>query len=347
MGSVALALGAAAALAFRVGGTPAGAQRAEARRSAVPQWAERVLAWDESLVADVGAVCAGSIAEHTFTFTNQGPDVLQISETTTSCSCTAVSAVPYRVGPHGAVTVTVRVQTSNRLSSEESMQEEAAVFFAGHAEPVRVALKGLVYREFPLAVDFGRLAPDETAEKRFLVRSCDGRELQIRSVETSDDRVTAEVGEGPYGAAIPVLVRLTPRDLVGDFTASLRFRLERTQEPDVRVTVRAYVTPAVEVCPEAFSLGVLGSDRVGQGTVELRSTDGAGFEITEATSDLPNSDVAWCCIDNQRQRYALTIRLSGAEAPGSFADRVVVRTTHPRADQIIIPVYGVCRPSQD
>jgi hypothetical protein len=171
--------------------------------------------------------------------------------------------------------------------------------------------------------------------------------LQIRSVETSDHRVTAEVGEGLDGASIPVLVRLTPRDLVGDFTASLHFRLERTEEPDVRVTVRAYITAAIEVCPEAFSLGVLGSDRVGQGTVELRSTDGVCFEITEATSDLPNSSVAWHCIDGQRRRYALTIRLSGAEGPGSFADCVVVRTTHPGGSQIVIPVYGVCRPTDD
>lgn len=61
-----------------------------------------------------GKVIEGKVVDHTFSFTNEGKNTLEIKDVKTSCGCTAALVSSPKIGPGSKGTLRIELDTSNR-----------------------------------------------------------------------------------------------------------------------------------------------------------------------------------------------------------------------------------------
>ncbi|MFO1044302.1 MAG: DUF1573 domain-containing protein [Planctomycetaceae bacterium] len=139
---------------------------------------------------DFGSVIPGEVLRHDFPFKNVGPEILRISDISTSCGCTAAD-LPQRVyepGESGKITVTFRlpphpdpVAHSVTLISNDPLSPEKRLIVTADPEwPVAAT---------PEAIHFPPTPEGSVLERRLEVFTPSGRSFDVMDIKATSKNI--------------------------------------------------------------------------------------------------------------------------------------------------------------
>lgn len=156
-------------------------------------------------VFDFGNVQTGEIVKHKFTVTNNGTDLLKITQVASSCGCTAVQPEKNELKPSESTTITAEFNTAGRLGpqikyvtviSNDPVTPQVQMIIKGNVvdakkdtvTPPRIKFESSQH-------DFGKIKEGTVSEFTFKFKNLGKESLIINDVRTSCG-CTAAVVEG-------------------------------------------------------------------------------------------------------------------------------------------------------
>jgi hypothetical protein len=309
---------------------------------------------------DFGKMARFDKATHGWLVKNEGEIPLEIwQHGQTTCSCTVAkpgldekkNPVKMVIAPGKSDTVELGWHTDKDLGKDYS---QGATF--GTNDPrqpfIKLTVKGKVYPSVeivpPQMIQFPRISSEEPHRARFLVFSQERPELKVLKVETSKPDLI--VGQAqPMTSEEAAMVKVTkgyrvdievkPGMPLGNFHEELVVHTDHPKQPEVKVSVGGFVFGPISVTPERVRMtGVVGAEGA---TRELLLVVSKGKETHFEVAQKPEKlEVAIAQDDHSKVkgRYRLTVTVPKGTAPGDVEGEIVLRTDHPRAKEVKIPV---------
>ncbi len=310
---------------------------------------------------DFGKMAKFEKATHSWVVKNEGELPLEIwQQGQTTCSCTVAKpgldqktqkSVKMVIPPGKSDTVELSWHTEKDLGENYS---QGATF--GTNDPRRprfnLTVKGKVYPAVeivpPQMIQFPRISNEEPHRARFLVFSKERPDLKVIKVETSkpdlivgkaQPMTTEEAAMTKVEKGYRVDVEVKPGMPLGNFHEELVVHTDHPKQPDVKVSVGGFVFGPISVSPERVRMtGVSGAEGASRDLVlVVRGGQETHFEVTQKPEKL---EVAIARDDksNIKGRYRLTVEVPKGTAPGDVEGEIVLKTDHPRAREVKIPV---------
>ncbi len=198
----------------------------------------------------------------------------------------------------------------------------------------------------PQVIDVGVVAQGEVINASVLVANRGNATLKVWNVlpTVAGPLTHIQLELAPGQEQVLALPRLDTSGFVGPITKAILLFTNDPKREQVNIVVKALVWVFVEVLPHRFLRFDILEGQEQSAAVVLASKD--RFEILSAIAGDPRVSTSFEPTRREgfASAYALTVRLKGTEPWGIVGPDLVVRTTHPFAPAIRLPVVGVIRP---
>lgn len=220
---------------------------------------------------------------------------------------------------------------------------------AGETAPPAKAPK--LVAESPI-VDIGRLQKGERGSAEFTLANQGDATLKIKSVSPSCGCTVASFdSEIEPGATGKVRATLDTASLAGGVAKSITVLSNDPKTPRMTLTLRAEIVSFIEVSPGYVRLLQVQTMPTQPTVVSLWSGDGTPFEVVDVRSPEPWVQASARRAEPSERRagapddqWRLEVSVTPDAPLGPLADRLVVRTTHPRLPELEVPLSGFVRP---
>jgi hypothetical protein len=206
---------------------------------------------------------------------------IRIKTVQTTCGCTVVSPSDKPTPPFGkaAIPVTVNLAGKNGpFESKVSIQFDTGL----RAE---IAISGNVLPRAPRMLDFGRVLAGKPVERRFIVGTSGGADVDIKKVSVNSSQFAVQViPSGDVASKQTVSVQLNATDLYGSFDSELILETDDTEIPRKAVRLVGYVLKPVEVDPAKISFGYVTPTSAVPIEIKLYSPYRRAFEFVSVSS---------------------------------------------------------------
>jgi hypothetical protein len=211
------------------------------------------------------------------------------------------------------------------------------------------------------AFDFANLPNDQTTEASLALSSIDHPELRILGVRPSrPDFLSATYRElSPeenarlkFARGYRIDITLKPSPALGSFRDELIVTTDHPRQAELRVPVRGRRVGAISVAPQQLRFSAAAT-KGGRATLALfvRNHEATHFEVAEKPQGLDvrideaaQPDAASTGTSSSATRsYRLTASVSPDTPPGKIAGTIVLKTDHPSAGVVTIPVSVAVR----
>ncbi len=213
---------------------------------------------------------------------------------------------------------------------------------AGHGPKIDVPTK---------VKDFGIVPQGKTIDATFQIVNDGDQTLEIRAVRPTCGCTVASYDKKiAPGRAGLVKAKVDTTDFRGPITKSLLVLTNDAQTPTTTLVVKAVVQPYLEVLPRPLvRFNVIQGETASQ-DLTVVTDQKRDFKITKVEASVPfikasvrplgpNELVA----GKYKKQYRVTLTV-GKDAPvGPVNATVLIHTTHPKAKQLKVRVYGVVR----
>jgi len=211
---------------------------------------------------------------------------------------------------------------------------------------VRLTLKGKVVAEVtvdPRYVNFGNVQKDKLPDpKKLEIELREGKGLRIEGVRSENPSILVKVKKADEACA-EYLVSLAGDVPTGRVAGQIIVRTNSKKNPDVKVSVHAYVQGNVTVSPQVVSLGIVAPGKVVTREITLKKAGEKNFTIKEvkATTDDLTSEVV---TEREGERYKIEVSYDpGKRTKGRISEKLTVITKNGEQETILLPVYGAIR----
>lgn len=189
---------------------------------------------------------------------------------------------------------------------------------------------------------FGVLPPTETAEVSFTLRNTGTEALTVELDVRPPLQVVSSPDTLEPGESGELVLEASLHGIQGAVAFPVKLTTNDPSRPDVSLEVTGEVTTFVQVHPGRARWKVTRGEA--DGTIEhsLRSSDGEPFEIVAV--DLPHAALSEESVATAEDSWQLELTLDRWAPVGPITGEVVVHTTHPRQERVVIPVSGFVRP---
>jgi Protein of unknown function (DUF1573) len=310
---------------------------------------------------DFGTMTKQTKSSHTWVVKNVGEADLHVWLEKTTCSCTIASLAESKkaegssekpkviVKPGQSTPIDVGWDTKEWtdfsqnaiLGTNDPIEPEVTLFLKGKVTPPVV-----VYP--PEMITFGSNNNEEKHTKRIAIYSPDRPETKITKILTSrPDLIVAtstpfgpeEIKSFPTKAGYRIDVEIKPGMPLGKFHEQMVIYTDHPKQNEVKVSMNGEFTGPISVMPSRLRLPVVTSAKGGTGHVTLlvRGAKPTKFEVAEKPEKLLVA-VAPDDSNNQKGRYRLTVSVPPGISPGVIEGQIVIKTDHPNATELKIPV---------
>ena len=257
-----------------------------------------------------------------------------------------------RVKPKETALIELEWETKNFVNwyskgyRDRDQRPEPAEFFAkSEGDGLRAGGHGRSVRDHQALRDFKRgglsaavavYAMDMSAMKVTKIRS--GRPELITAKQTpltEGERKRLNVGGG-YRIDVEIKPGLAP----GKFSDALVIETDHPLEKETMVSIQGYAVGPIRAVPERLSMkGVNGASGATRSlSLLVRGGKSVKFEVKQK----PDADIGVAITPydgpNQQGRYRLTVTVPPGTPPARFEEEIILKTDHPRAAEIKIPV---------
>ncbi len=281
--------------------------------------------------AEFGIVYQRAVVEQVYPFVNQGRRPVTILAVRPRFEGGTGEAVPPVVPAGGRGVIRVRQPVGDRLGA--TAFRIALDTDDPEAPLLRLGLSGFVesaYEPQASRIDFGVVYREAGGREQALdMASREVERLEVRSIEGALEflEVSAAGRSGEVGEGVRLTARVRPGAPIGIYSGTLLVHTNVPNQPEVAVPFSATVYGDVVPERNPVSFGLV---RIGQGyegSVELRSRSGTGFEVQSAVD--PDGNVggeAAPCPGETADAPCRRLNLRGlALASGPFGGTFYVR----------------------
>jgi hypothetical protein len=191
---------------------------------------------------DFEEVLQGQTVQHTFHFSNDGNEPLQIKKVKSSCGCTAALLSAKTLAPREKGKVQVKFDSTRfrgavtktiSLYSNDPVQPVMKLYIKGN---VRIPLSIV-----PSRINLGQVATGETATTKLTLENHGDADLRLDEIRTSspDLALVLPVETLPAGQSAIIDVQLTPRAGQKSFSGYVIIPAKGPLKSDLRIPVHA------------------------------------------------------------------------------------------------------------
>jgi len=310
---------------------------------------------DQDVSHTFGTMSQQSKGKHTWKITNKGEGDLELwLEGKTSCSCTIASLGEGKkelVKPGASKNVDLEWNTK---TFENDYTQTATIGTNDLSRPTFTLLvRGKVFPPVvvvpPQMMTFGSISNEEPHKARVAVFSPDRPEMKITSVATSRpalivtklEPMTAEdCKQLKTKAGYRIEVEIKPGMPLGQFHEELVVQTDHPQRPEVKVSISGNANGPITVVPDNVRLPNVTSKAGASKEITLMVRGGktTNFEVAYKPKNIeveiaPNTDNP-----AMKGRYRVTTIVPPGTAPGWINDQIILKTDHPKASELKIPV---------
>lgn len=302
---------------------------------------------------------------HSWTFKNTGQGVLELTNEGSDCSCTNAKigamvegsdgAKPsLKVPPGGSESIELTWKTKQ---FRDAYRKSARIGTNDPRQPlVTLSVEGTVYPAITVepadgTISFGTVGNEGETVRKGAIYSMDQPEMKVTrvvdsnpgllAVRTEPFQASGKDGEPIKGTAI--VFTLKPGDKLGAFAEEVLLETDHPQRKEVRFPVRGTITGPVSFFPEQqVVLRDATTDAGGSKvlTVWVRGKAGAQVSVVKAP---PGLAVDFAPIEQPAtvtgsSKFRMTVRVLPGTPAGQIRDEIVLKTDHPRAAEIRLPV---------
>lgn len=323
---------------------------------------------DGETTFDFGVMGQQDVGTRDFVIGNEGPGDLILTGTAPSCSCTVGNLKPGEsttVKPGEQFTVTIRWETRDFNGKYEKYamietndpQRPQLVFTAtGAIQPDLITLPE------GTSVDFRRLTNDKPQTYAMVVASPSRPETMITSLSSSrpdlihvshhplDEAALQKARAIPAYKALPaaheLIIEVQPGKELGPFLEEVVVQTDHPRRSEFRISVSGTIVGPITVTPAMIRMRDVPGNR-GDSTsalVWVRGQTETAFEVASKPDALdvaiePAEERADANTENAAGRaYRLTVTVPPGTSPGVIKAPIVLKTDHPQADELSIPV---------
>jgi hypothetical protein len=320
------------------------------------------LAIDQELNYDFGVASLGERGNRLWTVRNTGQGDLELwLEKEPTCGCTVTSLVKdqrKRIPPGGSLDIKLEWRT--RKTNDVFAQ--SATF--GTNDPARPSLtlhiSGRVYEPVvasPEVVTFFPLYSGETHRAEVAVLSPDRPDLAISEIVSSRPDLIAvtmapmtpdERGKLRAKAGYRLGVEIKPGMPMGALSETLVVHTNHPDRPTINIRITGVVTGPITAAPSRLSIPIGEAPEGASRDVMLLVHDGreTRFDVLHKPGAVGVSIVPAAAPAGKR-RYRLTVTALPKGKADRERDFIIVRTDHPKARMVTIPVDFATRRADD
>jgi len=306
---------------------------------------------DEGLLHEFGAMSQESKGSHGWEVKNVGEGVLELwLEGKTTCSCTLANLKEkVAVQPRDSFKITLDWE-SKHFNGDYS--QGATI---GTNDPRRptftLTVKGKIFPPVivypPEMVQFNGISNEEVARRPIFVMSKDRPKMKIKNLSTSSALIVAtqepmteqeQVSLDAKGGC-RVNLEIKPGMPLGAFHEELIIETDHPLRPLVKVSITGKTTGPISVVPERVRIPSVTSAQGAAQDLSLLVRGGRAttFEVVRQPTGLkiaitPNDT------PTQKARYRLRVTVPPGTPAHAIEDDIVLKTDHPRASELKIPV---------
>ena len=314
-----------------------------------------------ALTHDFGIMAQESEGKYGWIFQNKGKGILELRNLGTDCSCTIAqigktdaqgkTMLPVDPGKEERVELTWNTRQING-----AYKKSAKIGTNDPRQPfVMLSVEGKVYPAVQVipadsVLSFQTISNDEPAVRKAFIFSKDRPELQVTRL-VSDNPAELEVKSRPMTAeelaaidikaGIALEMTFKPSGELGEFRHEVLAEIDHPDKREVRLQVVGTVTGPVTFSPSrAIIHNATSSDG---GSVNLivwvRGRTGTKITLEQAPAgiDATFTEIAHPP-DIPGTRYRMTVRVAPGTDPGQIQGELLLKTDHPQAAQIRVPV---------
>jgi hypothetical protein len=308
---------------------------------------------------DFGTLSQQTNGTHSWDIKNTGEGDLEIWNDHVTCSCTSSTLKPAHDGqPPEHVTIkpgeTKRVDVNWNTKTFEGKYNQAVT--VGTNDPkhptIDLGVKGTVTPPVlvfpPEAISFPTLSSEEVTRTKIAVYSPSRPELKLTKVTTSrPDLILAktvpltpdESKQLKTTAGYQVAIDIKPGMPLGRFNEELIIQTDHPARPELKVSIVGNVTGPISVVPDRVRMPRVASLQGASGEVTLlvRGGQETHFRVAHKPEKI---EVAIAHEDTPtiKGRYRMTVKVPPGTSAGMIDDSVILKTDHPKATEVKIPI---------
>ena len=316
---------------------------------------------------DFGVMAQETNGTHGWVFKNMGKGTLELRNLGTDCSCTiaqigketadssaANTMLPVAPGKEERVELTWNTRQING-----GYHKSAKIGTNDPRKPlVTLSVEGKVYPAVQVypdnsAVNFMTVSNDEDVHRIALIYSKDRPEMKITHLQSSSPQ-KLEVHSRPMNedeckalkvqAGLAIDMTLKANGDLGSFDHEVLVQVDHPDKPVVRLQAMGRITGPVSFSPDRAR--ITGATSSGGGStsqiVWVRGRSNTKIEVEKAP---PGIDVKFTPMtqpDNVKgTKYLMTVSIAPGTEPQTITGELVLKTDHPQAAQIRVPVDAV------
>jgi hypothetical protein len=339
----------------------------EASKVAVPEVTgpqpKVVIAGDPTY--DFGKMARHDKASHTWNIKNEGDAPLEVwQDGKTTCSCTAAKLDHGRKTEFDAdkkTTMVIQPGESNTIDLEWHTEKDLGENYRqgatfGTNDPrtktFQLLVQGKVYPAvvvFPPGLELPPgISNDKPHQVKFAVYSKERPDLKLPKITSSRPRLIVatpqpmtpeETRTFKIDKGYTVTVEVKPGMPLGVFHDELVITTDHPKQPEIRLPIGGKMEGPISVTPPGLRMrDVVSRDGA---SANLKLTVRGGRETRIEVAEKPeNLDVAVVPVDTEKAkgRYNLTVKVPPGTAVGKVGGFIVLKTDHPMASEMKIPV---------
>jgi len=309
---------------------------------------------DQDVSHAFGTMSQQSKAKHAWKVTNKGEGDLELwLDGHTSCSCTVASLVEGKkevIKPGESKDVELEWNTK---TFKDNYLQTATI---GTNDPSRptftLQVKGKVFPPVVVVpadvVSFGAISNEDPHIARVAVFSPDRPEMKIKSITTSRpglivtkiESLTADdCTKLQTKAGYKIEVQIKPGLPLGQFHDEMVVQTDHPQRSEIKLAIAGSANGPITAAPEIVRLpNVKARDGASKEvTLMIRGGRNTTFEVAHKPDKIqieiePNTEIPTL------KRYRMTVKVPKGTAPGWVNDEIILKTDHPKANELKIPV---------
>lgn len=301
---------------------------------------------------------------HVWKISNSGKADLELTKGPSTCSCTIANfqndESKFILKPGDSTEIELKWET--RQNNGE-FKKSASVLTNDPLNPsIEFVVQGIVrpavmVRPIDMVVNFQSVSNEKVNESPIAVFSSDKDDLKVLSVTTSkpefieteivpfNEAELADLTEKEKVHGQKVVVKLKPGMPVGLFSEEMIVKTNHPKQGDLRLTVTGKMSGPISSFPETLRMSQVSADKGGtaQAALMVRDKKPTKFEVVEVPENVKVSVVPAdeATGDKASGRYILTATVPPGSKPGVLQGNIVLKTDHPMASEVKIPVTGV------
>lgn len=301
---------------------------------------------------------------HVWKISNSGKSDLELTKGPSTCSCTIANfqndESKFILKPGDSTEIELKWET--RQNNGE-FKKSASVLTNDPLNPsIEFVVQGIVrpavmVRPIDMVVNFQSVSNEKVNESPIAVFSSDKDDLKVLSVTTSkpdfieteiipfNEAELADLTEKEKVHGQKVVIKLKPGMPVGLFSEEMIVKTNHPEQGDLRLTITGKMSGPISSFPETLRMSQVSADKGGtaQAALMIRDKKPTKFEVVEVPENVKVTVVPADEATGEKSsgRYILTATVPPGSKPGVLQGNIVLKTDHPMASEVKIPVTGV------